>query len=57
MNKAQLDYLRKFCAGRNITEEEALQHVLVRDILEGLRDWHEPVYSSGSQSSTRCNCS
>ncbi|MCF0128914.1 MAG: hypothetical protein HUJ70_10090 [Pseudobutyrivibrio sp.] len=56
MNEAQLEYLRKFCQGRHITEEEALQHVLVRDVLDVLKDWHEPIYSTSVQQQ-KCNCS
>jgi len=38
MNKAQAEYLERFCKSKGVNEETALTYVIVKDVIESLKD-------------------
>lgn len=60
MNKAQEDYLERFCEHKNITKETAMEYAVVKGVLEQLEHYKPPVQGKqGGDGLDRlsCNCS
>lgn len=57
MNVAQLEYLKKFCEGRGIDQETALQYEVVKLVLKQLESSKTPEVTKVTEQNISMNCS
>jgi len=57
MNLAQQEYLKKFCEGRGIDQETALQFEMVKGVMKQLENSKSPEVKISTESNVSCNCS
>jgi len=57
MNLAQIEYLKKFCEGRGIDQDTALQYEVVKLVLKQLENSKSPEVSKVTEQNISCNCS
>lgn len=60
MNHAQEEYLERFCAHKNVTKEQAMEFVVVKDVLKQLEHYKPPMngkHGGDGLDRLSCNCS
>lgn len=57
MNQAQREYLMQYCRYHGISEDEAMEHALVKDVFEQLKNKADTPRPSVAEMPVKCNCS
>lgn len=57
MNQAQREYLTQYCQYHKLSQEEAMEHMVVKDILEQLENKADTQPVQVTEITPGCNCS